>query len=179
VTNKGWFTMAITTGVNHVATVTRDLGRLVRFYREAFGAQVRDMWRSQATPTWRHYTIDIGGGSVVHAFENPAATFPEGIFARGRIDHLALDVPDEATLELVRRRLVDLGASEGVVADFGVVYTVHFRDPDGMECEVGCVKTGARPPWPQVTDMTAHTAQDPDPLPQARAPASAHRKGGV
>lgn len=169
--------MAVTSGFNHVGTVTRDLGRLVGFYRDAFGAELRYAWRSRVEPNWRHGAIDIGGGAVLHAFENPAATFPEGAFTRGRIDHLALDVPDEQTLEQVRLRLVEMGATDGVVSDFGVAFSVHFRDPDGMECEVACAKTGAVVPWPDIADMTAHTAPDPEPVAAVAGSAAARNEG--
>lgn len=168
--------MALTRGVNHLATVTRDLDRLVRFYRDAFDAEVLGAWRS-ADPPWRHYAIDLGGGTFLHAFENPEAAFPEGTFRRGRIDHVAIEAPDEETLEAVRRRLVRLGASDGCVSDFGPAFQIGFRDPDGMDCEVACPKTGAPVPWDDVIDMTSHTRQDPDPVAALREAARITGRG--
>ena len=40
------------------------------------------------------------------------------------------------------RRLVDAGASDGVINDFGEVRSIFFRDPDGMEGEVLIAKGG-------------------------------------
>lgn len=149
-------------GVNHVATVTRDLDALVRFYRGAFGAEVRWAMRQPGDDGARHYLVDLGGGALLHAFENPEAEFPEGMFRRGRIDHLGLAVADEAALDGVRRRLVEMGASDGAVSDFGLMLSVGFTDPDGMACEVCCFKTGTAL-TPDV-DMTEHTGPDPDPV---------------
>lgn len=154
--------MPVTTGINHVATVTRDLERLVRFYRQAFGAEVRWAMRQPDGPRSRHYLIDLGGGTMLHAFEVPEAEFPEGMFRRGRIDHLGLAVADEAVLDQVRRTLVEMGASDGTIADFGPAFSVGFTDPDGMECEVCCFKTGVS--VPDAVDMTHHTQPDPEPV---------------
>jgi hypothetical protein len=37
---------------------------------------------------------------------------------------------------MIRRRLIDAGASDGTVNDFGRVHSLFFRDPDGLEGEV-------------------------------------------
>jgi len=65
------------------------------------------------------------------------------MFRRGRVDHLALAARDEEALEVLRQRLVEYGACEGNVTDFGSILSVWFMDPDGMELEVCCIKTGA------------------------------------
>ena len=68
---------------------------------------------------------------------------PQEMFRRGRVDHLALAARDEEALEVLRQRLVEYGACEGNVTDFGSILSVWFMDPDGMELEVCCIKTGA------------------------------------
>jgi hypothetical protein len=40
------------------------------------------------------------------------------------------------SFETIRRRLVERGASDGSVNDFGAVRSLFFRDPDGLEGEV-------------------------------------------
>jgi len=132
------------TGFNHVATVTRDMDRLVNFYGEVFDATaVFDL----VAPSLelRHVGLDVGG-AFVHAWEADERTtgsFPQEMFRRGRVDHLALAARDEEALEVLRQRLVEYGACEGNVTDFGSILSVWFMDPDGMELEVCCIKTGA------------------------------------
>ena len=59
------------------------------------------------------------------------------IGARGAIDHFGLAVPDHATLEAVRDRLVDAGADVGDLQVLGGdTWSLFFRDVDGMELEV-------------------------------------------
>jgi catechol-2,3-dioxygenase len=59
---------------------------------------------------------------------------------RGPIDHYAIAVPSMEDLEVVRERLVAEGASSGEITDFGSALSVFFRDPDGAELEVCCLK---------------------------------------
>jgi len=132
--------MPISTGFNHVATITADLDRLVRFYREAFEAEVTfEMAAEEGHP--RMIILDLGGGAALNAFE----VEPETIVGdrtrqggRGPIDHYAVAVDSLPTLERVRDRLVALGTDIGEIHRLGSAWSLFFRDPDGMELEVCC-----------------------------------------
>lgn len=131
-------------GFNHVATVTRDMDRLIRFYEEVFDAKpVFDLVAPGLE--LRHVGIDLGG-AFLHAWEaaeERTGSFPSAMFRRGRLDHLALAARDESSLEQLRQRLVAHGACNGDITDFGSILSVWFMDPDGMELEVCCLKGGA------------------------------------
>jgi catechol 2,3-dioxygenase-like lactoylglutathione lyase family enzyme len=132
-------TMPTSIGFNHVATLTTEMDRTVRFYEEAFGAVVTfTMERKDDHP--KMTIIDLGGGAALNIFEVPADEIigdrrRQG--GRGAIDHFALAVPDRATLEQMREQLVAAGADEvGEVQRLGDEWSLFFRDPDGMELEV-------------------------------------------
>jgi hypothetical protein len=55
---------------------------------------------------------------------------------RGHIGHLALKVDDEERLQEIRQRLVNAGASDGAITDFGAIRLVSLKDLDGLEGEV-------------------------------------------
>jgi len=55
---------------------------------------------------------------------------------RGRIDHVGLAAASPEAFETIRARLVESGASDGKVNDFGSDLSMFFRDPDGLEGEV-------------------------------------------
>jgi catechol 2,3-dioxygenase-like lactoylglutathione lyase family enzyme len=131
--------MPISIGFNHVATLTTEMDRTVGFYEEAFGAVVTfTMERKDDHP--KMTIIDLGGGAALNIFEVPAEEIigerrRQG--GRGAIDHFALAVPDRATLEQMRERLVAAGADEvGEIQRLGDEWSLFFRDPDGMELEV-------------------------------------------
>lgn len=134
--------MPITSGAHHLTLFTRDLDRLIRFYEEMFDAVTRHDIKESGPGggTLRHALIDLGGGFSLHPFQMPNPTgFEAGSMEmgkRGHIDHFALRVADEASLQEVRRRLFAAGASNGLLTDFGVIRLVTFKDPDGMEGEV-------------------------------------------
>ena len=54
--------MAITSGFNHVATLTTDMHLTVRFYEEAFGGTVTfEMAKTDDRPWMK--IVDLGGGA--------------------------------------------------------------------------------------------------------------------
>ena len=140
-------------GVNHVATLTEDLDRLIDFYERIFESKtVLDVEIPKIKA--RHAFITIGGPSILHAWEVEdvdASRFDGEMFSRGRIDHLALQADSYASFETLRRRLMTEGATEGVVNDFGPMESFSFRDPDGLWCEVCRYKDE---PDPSVMDMS-------------------------
>ena len=126
-------------GINHVAILTNDTERLVAFYQEVFGATV-----SGQLPTGEGALltfIDIGPFAELNVFEvrdNREAQRQTPMFGRGRIDHLGLQAASLEAFDTIRDRLIDCGATDGFVTDFGRVLSLFFRDPDGLEGEV-CV----------------------------------------
>jgi catechol 2,3-dioxygenase-like lactoylglutathione lyase family enzyme len=116
----------------------------VGFYEQAFDATVVvEVPRSDDHPWMK--VVDLGGGASLNVFEVDAAEMigdrrRQG--GRGAIDHYALAVTDRSVLEKVQQRLVDAGAQEvGEIHQLGDVWSLFFRDPDGMELEVCCPAT--------------------------------------
>ena len=130
--------MPITTGFNHVATLTTDLDRHADFYGRVFGAEIT--FRMDATPDHpRMFILDLGGGAALNVFE----TTEEEIIGeqrkqghRGAIDHFGIAVDSRSALEDVKQRLIDAGADIGEIQQLGDTWSLFFRDVDGMELEV-------------------------------------------
>ena len=133
-------------GVNHVAILTADSDRLHAFYRDVFDAAVsRD---TQVGEGMRLSFIDIGPANELNVFEiagNEEARRQTPMFGRGRIDHIGLQAASLEAFEVIRGRLVERGASDGFVTDFGPVLSLFFRDPDGLEGEVVIANPDAQP----------------------------------
>ena len=130
--------MPITTGFNHVATLTTDLDRHADFYQRVFGAEVT--FRMDATPEHpRMVILDLGRGTALNVFEVAPGEIigdqrTQG--ARGAIDHFGVAVDSLKALEEVKERLVDAGADIGEIQRLGGEWSLFFRDVDGMELEV-------------------------------------------
>jgi catechol 2,3-dioxygenase-like lactoylglutathione lyase family enzyme len=131
----------VTSGFNHVATLTSDIDRTVQFYRDAFGAEVVFEMEAEGDHP-RMVILGLGGGAALNVFE----VAPGDIIGerrqqghRGAIDHYALAVDSKVVLEQVKERLVTAGAEVGEIQRLGTEWSLFFRDPDGMELEV-CAK---------------------------------------
>jgi len=126
-------------GINHVAVITADTERLIEFYGDVFGATVDGEMREGEE--FRLTLVKVGPQSELNIFEvagNQEASRQTPMLGRGRIDHLGLQAADLDAFDTIRDRLIERGASDGFVTDFGHVLSLFFVDPDGLEAEV-CV----------------------------------------
>ena len=130
--------MPVTQGFNHIATMTADLDRLIKFYADAFGGEVTfEITRTDDHP--RMANIELGGGAGLNVFEVPNESIigeRRTMGGRGPIDHFGIAVDSRVTLEGLRERMVAAGAEIGEIQRLGNIWSLFFRDPDGMELEV-------------------------------------------
>lgn len=126
-------------GVNHITILTDDLDRLALFYEDVFGARkVMELPIPALEGPGRHALIAIGSGACLHVFEFAQVPTPAAapMFARGRIDHVALGAPDAEEFERLRTDLLARGRTDGTVTDFGVMRVLTFLDPDEHPTEL-------------------------------------------
>lgn len=130
--------MPITTGFNHIATLTTDLDRFTTWYQQVFGAElVFTMDAAGDHP--RMHILEMGGGAALNVFEVPEGEIigdqrQQG--GRGAIDHFGIAVGSRAALDEVHQRLIEVGADLGEIQQLGDMWSLFFRDVDGMELEV-------------------------------------------
>jgi catechol 2,3-dioxygenase-like lactoylglutathione lyase family enzyme len=153
-------------GINHVAILTADLERFVDFYTKVFDLPV--VFR-ETTPAFRHAILRTGAGSWLHPAEitgNPHAEAIPDMFRRGHLDHIALTASSAASFEALRARLVERGATTGVVENLGAFHSLWFDDPDGMRAELTVI-----------VDPALGTIHAPRPLEVAPAAGSTSTSG--
>jgi len=132
-------------GVNHVAILTSDTERFVNFYGDVFEAEVDGTNDMGGEGTLSFVRI---GRSEINLFElhgNSEAQRQTPMFGRGRIDHLGLQAASLEAFEEIRRRLIERGAADEFVTDFGPMLSLFFTDPDGLEGEVCVANPDAKP----------------------------------
>jgi catechol 2,3-dioxygenase-like lactoylglutathione lyase family enzyme len=130
--------MPITSGFNHVATLTTDLDRFAEWYGQVFGAAVTFRMEAEGDHP-RMFILDMGGAGALNVFEVPAEAMigeRRRVGGRGAIDHFGLAVDSLAALEQVKDRLAAAGADIGEIQQLGGEWSLFFRDVDGMELEV-------------------------------------------
>jgi catechol 2,3-dioxygenase-like lactoylglutathione lyase family enzyme len=126
-------------GINHVAVLTGDTDRLVEFYGGVFDTSHHVL---QEREGFKLTLLWIGPTAELNVFELAGNTEHERqvpMFGRGRLDHLALEAASVESFATIRERLMERGATDGFVTDFGHILSLFFRDPDGLEAEV-CVQ---------------------------------------
>lgn len=124
-------------GINHIALISKDAAKLGEFYRKVFDAEIGPTRGHGPGETMTN--IKIGPTTELNAFVISGNTETERqtpMWGRGRLDHFGLAAASPEAFETIRARLVEAGASDGTVNDFGAVLSLFFRDPDGLEGEV-------------------------------------------
>ena len=184
-------------GFNHLVLVTSDLEKTTRFYRDLLGFPVKATvantaqagglnFKGQLAPVgddWtRIYFFGVGQRDMLGVLEVPdidttadpshfPSLWPEETArttARPqKLDHLAFNVADLATLEALQRRLRDAGVTVSDIAAIDgppFVKSIYFYDPNGVALEVATWDL-ADPAWPERRTRMFH---DPDPIPALR-----------
>jgi catechol 2,3-dioxygenase-like lactoylglutathione lyase family enzyme len=126
-------------GVNHIAWISKDVARLGGFYAQVFDAEVGPTRPHGQDPGETMTVIRIGPHTELNVFTIEGNTQPDRqtpMWERGRIDHIGFHAASPEAFATIRQRLIDTGASDGTVNDFGGAYSIFFRDPDGLEGEV-------------------------------------------
>lgn len=131
--------MKLIRGLNHIAVMTEDLDRFIAFYAQVFEAET--LFRED-TPAFRHAILRAGEDAWLHPIEASGAAHGEAgptMFERGHVDHIALTADSRAAFEVLRRRLLARGATDGAVEDLGAFHALWFTDPYGMRVEVALI----------------------------------------
>ena len=132
-------------GINHLAMVTGDMTKTVRFWRDLLGMR---LVAALGKPGYRHYFFQISETDLIAFFEWPGVEpIPDKDHGRPVtgpfvFDHVALGVETEEDLWAVKDKLAaaDFWVSE--VIDHGFIHSVYAFDPNGIPIEFSCNVAG-------------------------------------
>jgi catechol 2,3-dioxygenase-like lactoylglutathione lyase family enzyme len=92
-------------GVNHVASLARNMDETVAFYGEVLDVGIKRI--ASDAPNHKHYVFDLGGGGTLDFFEATSDETPDATRDTiGGLNHLALTT-GPAFIDTVEQRLKD------------------------------------------------------------------------
>ena len=149
-------------GINHLAMITGDMDKTVRFYRDVLGCK---LVATIGTDRFKHYFFLIGKNNTIAFFEWPGVEpgvpeKPAGMPAPGRqFDHLSFNVESYDDLLNLQQRLRERGVDVTRVVDHQFIHSIYFDDPNGISLEASV--------W--LMDPENEVAyDDPDPVPAVK-----------
>ncbi len=149
------------TGLNHLAFITNDMTRTIRFYRDLLGMELAC---GIGRDGYRHYFFRMGSGCVAF-FEYEEAQPMERIKFHGErtdrpigFDHVAFAVASKEDLFRLKDRLEAAGVDVTGVVDHGTVWSIYFFDPNNIPLEAS---------WDCLELLRTPAIADDDPLPAA------------
>ncbi|MFJ7966426.1 VOC family protein [Streptomyces sp. NPDC096324] len=118
-------------GVHHVALLSADVERTVRFYQGVLGFPLTEMIENRDYKRSTHFFFDLGNGNLLAFFDFPGLDLGPYAEVLGGLHHLAISV-DPATWRDLRDRLD--AAEVEYMEESGA--SIYFRDPDGARIEL-------------------------------------------
>jgi catechol 2,3-dioxygenase-like lactoylglutathione lyase family enzyme len=125
-------------GINHLAMVTGDMDKTIRFWRDLLGMRlVAGLGHSG----YRHYFFQISDTDLIAFFEWPSVE-PVPHKQHGRpvsgpfiFDHVSFGVSSEEDLWELKDKLSAAGFHVSGVIDHGFIHSIYTHDPNGVPIE--------------------------------------------
>jgi catechol 2,3-dioxygenase-like lactoylglutathione lyase family enzyme len=118
-------------GVHHVALLSSDVERTVRFYQDLLEFPLTEIFENRDYKGSNHFFFDIGNGNLLAFFDFPGLDLGPYAEVLGGLHHLAISVEPDRWAHL-----------KGKLDEAGVEYlmesgtSIYFRDPDGARVEL-------------------------------------------
>jgi len=156
------------TGINHLAFITDDMTKTVRFYRDLLGMELH---AGIGHDGYRHYFFRCGNTQVAF-FEYEGASVMERKFHGSPtekplgFDHLSLTVETREALFGFKDKLEAAGLEVTGAVDHGTIWSIYFFDPNNIPLELSWdIMTVTKPPAIQDDEPMAIAAEGADPQP--------------
>lgn len=145
------------TGVNHLAFITGDMEKTVRFYRDLLGMELT---AGIGHDGYRHYFFKFGDAQVAffeydgarpmdYKFHGAMTDKPLGF------DHVSFTVDSKEELFAFKDRLEAAGVDVAGAVDHGTIWSIYFFDPNVIPLEIS---------WDCMELLVTPAMEDDDPL---------------
>jgi catechol 2,3-dioxygenase-like lactoylglutathione lyase family enzyme len=118
-------------GVHHVALLSSDVDRTIRFYQELLEFPLTDLFENRDYAGSTHFFFDIGHGNALAFFDMPGLDLGPYAEVLGGLHHLAISVEPERWAHL-RGKL----AAAGIDTQHIDGSSLYFTGPDGERIEL-------------------------------------------
>lgn len=133
-------------GINHLAMVTGDMDKTIRFWRDLLGMR---LVAGLGRPGYRHYFFEISENDLLAFFEwegtLPVPKKDHGYPVKGSVvfDHVSFGVETDDDLWVLKDRLTEAGFEVSGVIDHGFIHSIYTWDPNGIPIEFSANVKGA------------------------------------
>jgi catechol 2,3-dioxygenase-like lactoylglutathione lyase family enzyme len=118
-------------GIHHVALLSSDVERTVRFYQDLLEFPLTDIFENRDYKGSNHFFFDIGNGNLLAFFDFPGLDLGPYAEVLGGLHHLSISVESE-TWERLKGKL----DAEGIQYQHESGTSIYFSDPDGARLEL-------------------------------------------
>lgn len=125
-------------GINHLAMVTSDMDKTIRYWRDLLGFR---LVAGLGAPGYRHYFFEISSTDLIAFFEwdgaEPAIEKDHGAPVKGPVifDHVSFGVEEIDDLWELREKLNAAGFWVSEMVDHGFIYSIYSFDPNNIPVE--------------------------------------------
>jgi len=158
-------------GINHLAMITGDMDKTIRFWRDLLGLRLIVGLGRQG---YRHYFFEISRTDTIAFFEwpniEPGLEKDHGAPTTGPVtfDHVSFSVEQPDSLWELKDRLDAAGFWVSEVVDHGFIYSLYTFDPNNIPLEFSYSVRGEEVrSRPIMTDRDAGPIAQEGPYPQA------------
>jgi catechol 2,3-dioxygenase-like lactoylglutathione lyase family enzyme len=117
--------------VHHVALLSSDVERTIRFYQELLEFPLTDLFENRDYAGSTHFFFDIGNGNALAFFDMPGLDLGPYQEVLGGLHHLAISVEPERWAHL--RAKID---AAGIPTQHIDGSSLYFSGPDGERVEL-------------------------------------------
>src|SRR5436305_9475625 len=117
-------------GVHHIALLSSDVERTVRFYQDVLGFPLTDIFENRDYKGSNHFFFDLGHGNLLAFFDFPGLDLGPYQEVLGGLHHISISV-EPATWDRLRARL----EAEGIDYLLESGSSIYFTGPDGERLE--------------------------------------------
>src|SRR5258705_4085689 len=121
-------------GIHHAALICADVEQTIQFYQGLLGFPLVELVENRDYKGSSHFFFDLGDQTLLGFFDFPGLGLEPGVESIGSVQHIAISVPRDRW-EQLRAKLDGAGVTY-FGPDQGIVESMYFKDPDGIQVEL-------------------------------------------